>query len=285
MIAAERGTSRNTLDAYACDLADWATFCRSHGIDGLHAERAHVDLYALDLDPSTLAALAQHAENAYVGVPCGRMDQTAIMLARPGHALFLDTRSGDHEDLPFDPGAHGIELLAVDTGARHSLADGSYAERRAECEQAALRLGLSSLRDVEPDPELEVLSRLDDPTLRRRARHVVTENARVLRVAAMLADGRLEAIGPLLTASHESLRDDFEVSSPELDTAVSTALAHGALGARMTGAGFGGSVVIAAPAAHAENIRDAVLAELGRQHGSLSATASPASPSGGARRE
>ncbi|MBZ4324488.1 galactokinase, partial [Streptomyces huiliensis] len=191
-------------------------------------------LHGLAPDPGELARLARHAEHAFVGVPCGIMDQTAAARCRAGHALHLDTRDLTVRHLPFDPAAHGLRLLVVDVGARHALADGAYAARRAACEAGARALGVRALRDVAPAQLPDALGALP-PGLRPIVRHVVTENERVARVAALLAAGELGAAGPLLTAGHASLRDDFAVSCPELDLAVDTARAAGALGARMTG--------------------------------------------------
>jgi galactokinase len=204
---------------------------------------AVADVFGLDIDRDTLARLAQRAENHFVGVPTGIMDQSASLLCTDGHALFLDTRSGETRQVPLDLAEAGLALLVVDTRAPHRLADGEYAPRRRECERGAAALGVSHLRDV-PTGDLDsALDRLDDETVRRRVRHVVTENQRVLDVEELLDGGGVHEIGPLLTASHESLRDDFEVTVPELDTAVEAALAAGALGARMTGGGFGGCVI------------------------------------------
>jgi galactokinase len=164
------------------------------------------------------------------------MDQSASVLCEAGHALFLDTRSGESSQVPFDAAAAGLAVLVVDTKAPHQLVDGEYAARRASCEEAARALGVPALRDATD------LSSLDGLLL-RRARHVVTENQRVLDTVALLRDGRLREIGPLLTASHASLRDDFEVTVAQLDLAVSAALDAGAYGARMTGGGFGGCVI------------------------------------------
>jgi galactokinase len=191
-----------------------------------------------------LAAVAHRAETVFVGVPVGVMDQTVVATAHPGHALFLDTRSLASEHVPFDPRAHGLTLIVIDSGVRRRLGDGRYAERRRECEQAAAALGVSQLRDASlADVEAAGI----DELLRRRARHVVTENARVLEVVDRLRAGDLAGIGPAVLASHASLRDDFEVSCPELDAAVDTAMAHGAVGARMTGAGFGGCALALVP--------------------------------------
>jgi galactokinase len=205
-------------------------------LDGLHG---------LDLPRPQLATLAQRAENDFVGVPSGIMDQSASLLSRAGHALLLDCRTGVTADVPIDPAAAGLTLLIVDTGARHALGDGRYAQRRSECEQAAALLGMGSLRDVTSPAEV---GRLDDPVLRRRARHVVTENGRVKQAVALLTRGDLAGVGALLCASHASLRDDFEVSWPEADVAVDAAMAAGALGARMMGGGFGGSALALVPA-------------------------------------
>src|SRR5215472_572298 len=155
-------------------------------------------LYGLGLPRPELAALAQRAENDFVGVPSGIMDQSASLLSRAGHALLLDCRTGVTADVPLDPAAAGLALLIVDTGARHALGDGRYAQRRHECERAAALLGVPSLRDVTSPATAD---RLADPVLRRRARHVVTENARVQRAVALLSGGDLAGVGPLLHAS------------------------------------------------------------------------------------
>jgi galactokinase len=201
------------------------------------------DVFGLGIDRPTLARLAQRAENDFVGMPCGIMDQSASLLCREGHALFLDTRTLDVDQVPLDLEAAGLALLVVDTRAPHRLVEGEYAARRSDCERAAAVLGVPFLRDVGVDALPAALQRLDDDTTRRRVRHVVTENARVVEVVDLLRTGRVQEIGPLLTASHASLRDDFEVTVAELDTAVEAALEAGALGARMTGGGFGGCVI------------------------------------------
>jgi galactokinase len=190
------------------------------------------------------AALARSAEADFVGMPCGIMDQSASMLCQEGHALLLDCKTGRTTPVPFDPDDAGLRMVVFDTGIRHVLADGQYAARRQECEQAARRLGIRSLRDI---TDAGQLARLSDPLLQRRARHVVTENQRVQRAAALLRAGLLADCGELLTASHISLRDDFEVSWHAADATVEAALAAGALGARMTGGGFGGSVLVLVP--------------------------------------
>ncbi|WP_280356999.1 galactokinase [Nocardia otitidiscaviarum] len=199
------------------------------------------DLFDLPVRVPELIDIARTAENDYVGAPTGSLDQSAAMLCTAGHALFLDFGKGDHEQVAFDLAGAGLELLVVDTDTPHRMVDGEYARRRQQCEAAATALGVATLREV-ADPR--AVDTLVDPLLRRRARHVVTENARVLAVADALHTGAdPRTIGPVLTVAHASLRDDFEVSTPQLDTAVTTALAAGALGARMVGGGFGGSMV------------------------------------------
>jgi galactokinase len=183
-------------------------------------------------------ALAQRAENEYVGMPCGILDQSASTLCREGHALFLDCRSLGLEHIPFDLTPLGLAILVIDTRATHAHVDGEYAARRAATEEAARLIGVPAPRDA----SLSDLERLPE-RLVPRARHVITENHRVLETVALLKKGRVREIGPLMTASHASLRDDFEVTVPELDTAVEVALAAGAYGARMTGGGFGGCVL------------------------------------------
>ncbi|MDQ1652643.1 MAG: galactokinase [Cryptosporangiaceae bacterium] len=216
-------------------------------------QRALLDLGGLSVPGREQALLAQRAENAYVGMPCGVMDQSAAVLCEDGHALFLDTRSGAVSQVPFDIASRGLAVLVVDTRSPHRLVDGEYAERRSSCEDAARQLGVAALRDATL-PDLGVLPGL----LRRRARHVVTENQRVLDTVALLSAGDVEAIGPLLTASHASLRDDFEVTVPRLDLAADTAVAAGAFGARMTGGGFGGCVIALVRSSGADEVAAAV---------------------------
>ncbi|WP_227983510.1 galactokinase [Nocardia spumae] len=199
------------------------------------------DLFALDVELAELIAIGQAAENSYVGAATGTLDQSAALLCTAGHALFLDFATGESAQVPFDLASAGLQLLVADTDTPHRLADGDYGRRRRECETAARELGVHSLRAITDPGEIR---RLADPVLRRRARHVVTENARVLTVVELLRDGRdPRAIGPLLTSGHHSLRDDFEVSTAQLDAAAETAVEAGAHGARMVGGGFGGSVI------------------------------------------
>ncbi|MEQ7009988.1 galactokinase [Actinopolymorpha sp. B17G11] len=224
---------------------------------------AAVDLHDLAVERAALARIAQRAENAFVGVPCGIMDQSAALLCTRDHVLFLDSRSLDTAQVPFSLAAEGLALLVIDTRAPHRLVDGEYAVRRRTCEDAAATLGLSALRDLD-DPSRdgtaldEALERLPDEVVRRRVRHVVTENDRVRQTVERLRTSSAREIGPLLTASHASLRDDYEVTVPELDTAVDAALDAGALGARMTGGGFGGCVIALVEADAAEAVAQRV---------------------------
>jgi galactokinase len=219
---------------------------------------ALVELAGSDLLPVRWPALAQRAENVYVGMPCGIMDQSAATLCRDGHALFLDCDTLAHEHVPFDLAAAGLAVLVVDTRAPHRHVDGEYSARRATCEAAAAALGVDLLREVEIDGLAQAMAALPDEVTRRRVRHVVTENQRVLDTMALLRAGRLAEVGPLLTASHASMRDDYEITVPEVDVAVETALAAGAVGARMTGGGFGGCIIALVDAVHADATSDAV---------------------------
>ncbi|KAB1160948.1 galactokinase [Micromonospora sp. AMSO12t] len=221
---------------------------------------ALVDLGGLDLPAERRPRLAQRAENDYVGAPTGIMDQSAVIRCRAGHALFLDCRDESVEQVPFDLDAAGLAVLVVDSRAPHRHADGEYAARRGSCERAAGLLGVAALRDVPADGLADALARLDEDETRRRVRHVVTENQRVLDTVALLRAGRVREIGPLLTASHASMRDDFEITVPEIDTAVEAALGAGALGARMTGGGFGGCVLALVDAERADAVAAAVTA-------------------------
>jgi galactokinase len=204
---------------------------------------ALADLYGAAVPRAELAALGRRAENDFAGAPTGLMDQMAVLLGQAAHALLLDCQAGTGTLVPLDLAADRLALLVIDTRADHELSTGEYGERRRACETAARALGARSLREV---GDVTALSGLD-PVLRRRARHVVTENGRVLAAVALLRAGRPGDLGPLLTASHASLRDDFGVSWPQADAAVEAAISAGALGARMTGGGFGGSVIALVP--------------------------------------
>jgi galactokinase len=218
---------------------------------------ALADLAGLPRDRTKLALAAQAAETTIAGVPCGIMDQIASLYGRQAHSVFLDTRTLEHELVPFDPEEDGLTLLMIDTATPRALADGAYADRRAACARAARLLGVGALRDATPELLEQRGGRLD-PTDLRRASHVVAENTRVEAMAQCLRLGRLADAGALMTASHISLRDDFEVSARSLDTAVDAALAGGALGARMTGGGFGGAAIALAPRGRSEAIVRAV---------------------------
>ncbi|MCB5165397.1 galactokinase [Streptomyces bambusae] len=221
------------------------------------------DLHTLGLPRTELAGLAQRAENAFAGVPCGIMDQIASLCCTEGAALHLDSRSLALRQVPFDLAAEGLGLLVIDTRVSHDLGDGAYAALRAGCERAAGLLGLPALRDLPPGDLPPALGALP-PELVPLVRHVVTENARVGEAVALLSAGRAADLGPVLTAGHASLRDDYRVSCPETDLAVSAALAAGALGARMTGGGFGGSVIALTPAEAAGTVTRAVTGAFAR---------------------
>jgi galactokinase len=209
------------------------------------------------------------------------MDQLASLRCTAGHALFCDMRSLTTEQVPLD--LRGSTLLVVDTRAEHHHADGEYRRRREGCERAARELGVRALRDVDPDRLDEALARLDDEELRRYTRHVVSENARVLATVAALRSGNLAAVGPLLTDSHASMRDDFRITGPELDLAADTLLEAGAAGARMTGGGFGGCVIGLIPTDRLDLAADQVRAAFA-ERGFTEPNAFPAKPSPGAHR-
>jgi galactokinase len=204
---------------------------------------------------SRLVDACIRAENEVVGAPTGGLDQAAALLGSPGAALLIDFADGTRRDVPWEPGADGLALLVVDTRVHHELTDGGYGARRDDCDRAARQLGLDHLAAA----TLDDLDRLDDDRLRRRTRHVVTEVDRVDACVRLLEAGRMEDLGPVLTASHVSLRDDYEVSCPELDAVVDVALEHGAVGARMTGGGFGGSAIVLVPTDLADAVGDAVV--------------------------
>jgi len=212
----------------------------------------------LDLGSDGLLALSRRVENDAVGAPTGGMDQLASLRGEAGHALFCDMRDLTSQSVPFDPAAAGLTLLVADTRAPHRHADGEYAARRRGCEQAAEALGVAALRDVADADLDDALARLDDEELQRYVRHVVTEDARVLEAVDVLRAGRVDDLGPLLTASHASMRDDFQITVPEVDTAVEALLGAGALGARMTGGGFGGCVIGLVPQDSVDAAGDAV---------------------------
>lgn len=210
-----------------------------------------------------LVAACIRAENEIAGAATGGLDQAAALRSHPGHALLLDCRPEltaleNATPIPFDLAAAGLELLVIDTRAPHQLVDGQYAARRASCEEAAGLLGVPNLRAVTPEGLDEALGALaphdEDGLLRRRVRHVVTETARTAEFADLVRDGRVDEVGPLMVASHASLRDDYEVTVRETDLSVDASLAAGALGARMTGGGFGGSTIALVRADEVEEV-------------------------------
>ncbi|QEU93839.1 galactokinase [Streptomyces kanamyceticus] len=242
------------------------------------------ELFELGLSRPELAVLSQRAENAFVGVPCGVMDQMASACCTEGHALHLDCRDLSIRQVPFDLAAHGLCLLVVDTRVKHELGDGAYAERRAGCEEGARALGVSHLRDVPYAGLDDALARLTDDRVRRYVRHIVTDDERVERIIGLLDAGDVRGIGTALTEGHASLRDDFRISCPELDLAVETANTAGAYGARMTGGGFGGSALLLVEAAEAETVTKSVEAAFAAA-GYTAPRVFPAVASAGARRE
>jgi galactokinase len=199
-------------------------------------------LFDMGFTLEELARLTQKAENQYVGVPCGIMDQSVSLMATQGSALLLDCRDLSTKNIPFDVAASGLDLLIIDTQAHHALTDGGYAKRRASCESVVAKLAIASLRELSME-QLEASRSLLTDTEYLRARHAVTEMKRVLDCVDALSSSDFVRVGQLLNQSHASLRDDYAVSCPELDTAVDAALSAGALGSRMVGGGFGGSAI------------------------------------------
>lgn len=243
------------------------------------------DLAGLGLDRTALAAHARRAENDIVGAPTGVMDQMASLHGRAGALMFLDTRSMEVEQVPLDLAAHDLSLLVIDSRAPHALVDGEYAERHASCARGAELLGVRALRDVGAADLDAALHRINDDIVRRRVRHVVTENDRVEQVAGLLRSGSdPRRIGSAMTASHASMRDDFEITVPQVDTAVEAALMAGAHGARMTGGGFGGCVLALVEADAAAGTVAAVERAYA-EAGFVPPAAFVAAPYDGARRE
>ena len=212
------------------------------------------ELFNLGLTLSELARATQRAENVYVGMPCGIMDQSVSLMATEGNALLLDTRDLSIEQIPFDIAPLGLELLVIDTQVHHALVDGGYAERRASCEKAIADLGIASLREISIADFIARRDELDENTY-LRAFHGITEMQRVLAAVALLKSGDFVGFGEIVTAAHLSLRDNYTVSCPELNLAVDTALKFGALGSRMIGGGFGGSAIALIKAEDSELIK------------------------------
>ncbi|MBU4465624.1 MAG: galactokinase [Actinobacteria bacterium] len=242
--------------AIASDVPVGAGLSSSAAIEGATASALN-DTWDLGLDRVALAQVGRRAENEAVGAPTGIMDQMASMLGRPDAAIFLDCRTLDANVIDLGFAAAGLELLVIDTGVKHAHSTGGYGERRASCERGAEIMGVTALRDLSVDDLTRAATVMDDITF-RRVRHVVTENQRVLDTVHTLRDAGPLQIGALLDASHVSMRDDFEISVPELDSAVEAALSAGAIGARMTGGGFGGAAIALVDHEKATAVTDAV---------------------------
>lgn len=219
------------------------------------------ELFHLGRSLKELARITQRAENEFVGVPCGIMDQSVSLMGHAGSALLLDCRDLSTRDIPFDIASHGLELLIVDTRVHHQLVDGGYAERRASCERAVAQLGITSLRDISVEEYSARKAELD-PTTFIRGLHAVTEMKRVLDAVDALESGDLAKVGALINESHRSLSEDYTVSCPELDLVVDTASENGALGARMVGGGFGGSAIALAKVGEIAAIQSAILKKM-----------------------
>ncbi|MGN7949451.1 galactokinase [Microbacterium sp. 22215] len=281
--AADSVITGSGLDiAIASDVPVGAGLSSSAAIEGATASALN-DLWEAGLDRTALARVGRRAENEAVGAPTGIMDQMASMLGEPDAAIFLDCRSLDANLVPVGIAEAGLAILVMDTRVKHAHSTGGYGERRAACERGAAIMGVPSLRDVSVDDLPRAAELMDDVTF-RRVRHVVTENQRVLDTVRVLREEGARAIGELLVASHASMREDFEISVPELDTAVEAALAAGAIGARMTGGGFGGAAIALIEQDAVQQVTDAVNAAF-----AASAFAAPViftvTPSAGAHRD
>ena len=261
---------RDGADVAGLDLAFTSDVPTSAGLSSSAAIQCAVAVAAADLcglglarddrGRRRLAQLCRRGENEIAGAPTGGMDQTASLRCRAGHALYLDCRDDSVAQVGFDLAAHDLVLLVINTRAAHANSDGQYGRRRADCEQACRELGVSSLREVPVAGLDAALAELSSPRLCRRVRHVVTEIDRVRGCVAALRRDDFVTVGRLFTASHVCLRDDYEVSCPELDIAVGQALNAGALGARMTGGGFGGSAIALVAAGRAEQVTASIAA-------------------------
>jgi galactokinase len=268
--------------AFASDVPVGAGLSSSAAIESATAV-ALADTWGIDLDRVALAKVGRRAENEAVGAPTGIMDQMASLLGRADAAIFLDCRSLEAQVIDLGFAGAGLELVVIDTGVKHSHATGGYGERRAACERGAAALGVPALRDVSVD-DLPRLAELVDEVTFRRVRHVVTEDQRVLDTVRTLREEGPTAIGDLLVASHASMRDDFEISVPELDTAVEAAMAAGAVGARMTGGGFGGAAIALVAHDLVRAVTDAATAAFAAA-GFAAPTVFTVTPSAGAARD
>lgn len=244
---------------------------------------ALTEVWQLGLERETLVHVGQRAENQAVGAPTGIMDQSAALLGERDSGVFLDCRSEQSEIIPLRFAEAGLDVVVVDTKVSHSHSTGGYAARRSSCEAGAAALGVPSLRDVHPEGLTRARGLLDAETF-KRVTHVVTENQRVLDFVRTLRERGPAHVGAILDASHRSLRDDFEVSVPELDLAVETAQATGALGARMTGGGFGGAAIALVPA-HLVSLTRVALDGAFTEHGYTQPDVFVVSASSGATRD
>lgn len=254
--AADADTFGGVDIAIASDVPVGAGLSSSAAIEGATASALN-ELWGTGLDGTALARIGRRAENEAVGAPTGIMDQMASMLGEPDTAIFLDCRSLETRPVPLGVTEAALAILVIDTRVSHAHSTGGYRERRASCELGASIMGVPALRDVSIADLPRAQELMDDVTF-RRVRHIVTENQRVLDTVQLLQEEGVRAIGDLLVASHASMRDDFEISTPELDTAVDTALAAGALGARMTGGGFGGAAIALVEKDAVDTVSDAV---------------------------
>ena len=268
--------------AIASDVPIGAGLSSSAAIEGAVATALN-DTWGLDLDRVALAQVGRTAENEAVGAPTGIMDQMASMLGRTDAAIFLDCRSLDASVVDLGFADAGLQLVVIDTGVKHSHATGGYGERRAACERGAAIMGVPALRDVSVDDLVRAAELMDDVTF-RRVRHIVTENQRVLDTVQTLREHGPRSIGDLLLASHASMRDDFEISVAELDTAVEAAMAAGAIGARMTGGGFGGAAIALVETARVQDVMDAAVTAFAAS-GFTAPTVFTVVPSAGAGRD
>ena len=280
--AAPDATPRGVDIALASEVPVGAGLSSSAAIEGAVASALN-DVWGAGLDAVALARVGRTAENDAVGAPTGIMDQMASMLGVADAATFLDCRTLETRPVALGFAEAGLEILVVDTLVEHAHSSGGYRERRASCEKGAAAFGVPALRDLTVDDLPRAAEILDDVTF-RRVRHIVTENQRVLDTVAALDLEGPTAIGDLLTASHVSMRDDFEISVPELDLAVETTLAAGALGARMTGGGFGGAAIALIPADLVPAATDAVHAAFAAS-GFRAPNVFTVTPSQGARRD
>lgn len=277
------GASGRGVDiAIASDVPVGAGLSSSAAIEGATASALN-ELWGAGLDRTALASIGRRAENETVGAPTGIMDQMASMIGEADAALFLDCRSLEAQSIPLGMTEAGLAVLVIDTHVAHAHSTGGYRERRASCEKGAAIMGVPALRDLSTADLPRAEGLMDDITF-RRVRHIVTENQRVLDTVRALREHGARAIGDLLTASHASMRDDFEISVPELDTAVQSALDAGALGARMTGGGFGGAAIALVEQDAVPAVADAVVAAFAAA-GYAAPRVFPVTPGEGARRD